>query len=99
LVSQAWKKKPVTELEKPLHSILATLETCRAALAASDSRETAHLVSVAILDLRMRLNQITDMELTALCDAVSPVDARAASAQDRGFSYPPRQRPLLKVVK
>src|SRR5712671_3634468 len=50
------EKTPVAEIEKQLHSILATLETCQAALVASDSRETAQLVSVAILDLRMRLN-------------------------------------------
>ena len=89
----------MAEIEKQLHSILATLETCQAALVASDSRETAQLVSVAILDLRMRLNQITDAELKALCEAMLPPDARAASAQDRKISDAPRQRPLLRLVK
>jgi len=93
------EKTPVAELEKTLHSILATLETCRAALVASDSRETAQLVSVAILELRMKLNQITDAELKALCDAMLSADARAASAQDRESQYAPRQRPLLRLVK
>jgi hypothetical protein len=90
-------KTPVAELEKKLHSILSTLETCRAALVASDSRETAHLVSIAILELRMKLNRITEAELTSLCEAALPADARAA--QDRESQYVPRQRPLLKLVK
>ena len=93
------EKTPVTELEKQLHSILSTLETCRAALVASDSRETAHLVSIAILELRMKLNRITEAELKALCNEMLPADARAASAQDRESQYVPRQRPLLKLVK
>ena len=93
------EKTPVTELEKQLHSILSTLETCRAALVASDSRETAHLVSIAILELRMKLNRITEAELQALCDAPLLADARAAGAQDRESQYVPRQRPLLKLVK
>jgi hypothetical protein len=93
------EKTPVTELEKQLHSILATLETCQTALVASDSRETAHLVSIAILELRMKLNRVTEAELTSLCEAVLPADARAASAQDRESQYVPRQRPLLKLVK
>jgi hypothetical protein len=93
------EKTPVTELEKQLHSILSTLQTCRAALVANDSRETAQLLSIAILELRMKLNQITDAELKALCDVMLPADARAASAQDRGIPHAPRQRPLLKLVK
>jgi len=92
-------KTPVAELEKRLHSILSTLETCRAGLVESDSRETAHLVSIAILELRMKLNQIAEAELKALCEAMLPADARTASAQDRESQYVPRQRPLLKLVK
>jgi hypothetical protein len=89
----------VVEIEKQLHSILATLETCQTALVASDSRETAQLVLIAILQLRMKLNQITDAELKALCDAMLPTDARAASAQGREIPHAPRQRPLLTLVK
>jgi hypothetical protein len=93
------EKTPVTEVEKRLHSILATLETCRAALVESDSCETAQLVSIAILDLRMKVNQIADAELKALCEAILPPDARAPNAQDRESQYVLRQRPLLKLVK
>jgi hypothetical protein len=91
------KKTPVADLEKQLHSILSTLETCRAALVASDSRETAHLVSIAILELRMRLNRVTEAELASLCNEMLPADARGA--EDRKPRYALRQRPLLTVVK
>ncbi len=63
--------------EERLHSILATLEQCRAALVDSSDRDTALLVSVAILDLRMKLNRIADSDLKALCDAMSPDEAPA----------------------
>lgn len=83
--------------QERLHVILATLEQCRAGLIDSPHRETAQLVSVAILELRMRLNGITDSELKALCDAVVGDDAAGERLQ-----YPkatPRRRPLLKLVK
>jgi hypothetical protein len=53
-----------------LHSVLATLEECRTVLNAAASRETALLVSMAILQLRMKLNRIGDSDLKALCDAM-----------------------------
>jgi hypothetical protein len=83
--------------DERLLSVLATLEECRAALASGGNPETAHLVSVAILDLRMKLNRITDAELRALCDEISPVDATIDKTRD---SKPPlRRRPLLRLVK
>ena len=63
--------------EERLRSILATLEQCRAGLIASADRETAQLVSVAILELRMKLNRVAHSELKALCDAMLPDDAPA----------------------
>ena len=33
-------------------------------------RDTAQLISVAILELRIKLNQIDDSELKALCDSM-----------------------------
>jgi hypothetical protein len=53
-----------------MHSILAALEECQTALVASGNRETAQWVSVAILELRIKLNRIADSELKALCDAM-----------------------------
>ena len=80
--------------EERLNSILATLEQCRAALVDSSGRDTALLVSVAILDLRTRLNRIADSDLKALCDAMSPDEAPAERSPQA------QRRPaLLKLVK
>jgi hypothetical protein len=87
----------VFDSDERLLSVLATLEDCRAALANGGNVETAHLVSVAVLDLRMKLNRITDAELRALCDEISPVDATIDKTHE---SKPPlRRRPLLRLVK
>ena len=57
--------------------------------------ETAQLVSVAILDLRMKLNQIGDAELKVLCDEIMRAEEQGGS-DDR----PARRRhPQLRVVK
>jgi hypothetical protein len=83
--------------DERLHSILATLEECRAALIDCANRETAQLLSVAILELRMKLHRVADSELKALCDAMLPDDAPADGSRDP--RAPPRRRPLLKLVK
>jgi hypothetical protein len=82
-----------------LHSILATLEQCRAGLIDSGHRETAQLVSVAILELRMKINRISDSELKALCDAMLPDDAPAGRPQDPRSPQGQRRPPLLRLVK
>ena len=64
--------------EKQLFAILATLEECRAALVANGNPETARLVSVAALDLRMKLGRISEDELIALCEAAQPTAASVA---------------------
>ncbi len=51
-------------------------------------------LSVAILDLRTRLNRIADSDLKALCDAMSPDEAPAERSPEGQ-----RRRPLLKLVK
>jgi hypothetical protein len=89
----------VANSEERLNSILATLEECRAALLDSNDRETALLVSVAILELRMKLNRIADSELKALCDAMLPDEAPAESSQQAKSPQAQRRRPLLKLVK
>jgi hypothetical protein len=79
--------------EERLLSLLATLEECRAYLADKASPETEKLLSLAILELRMELHQVTDAELKALCDLV--VDEQAtqqAEADQRLPSY-------LKLIK
>jgi len=85
---------PVSNSDEQLLSVLATLEECRAVLQDGGSRDTAQLISVAILELRMKLNRIGDEELKALCEAMLPDEARDAK--------PPagqRRRPLLRLVK
>jgi len=85
------------------------LEECRSVLAASGNRDSAHLVSVAALDVRMRLNRIDDAELKLLCDAMTakecaedrPRGARPVRdgqpLQEAAQALP--RRPLLRVVK
>ena len=85
--------------EERLNSILATLKDCRAALIDSSDRDTALLVSVAILELRMKLNRIADSELKALCDAMLPDEAPAERSQQAKSPQAPRRRPLLRLVK
>jgi hypothetical protein len=91
----------VANSEQRLHSIVATLEQCRATLTDSNDRETAQLVSVAILQLRMKLNRIADSELKALCDAMIPDDEPAEEARPPKSPQGQRRRPsaALKLVK
>jgi hypothetical protein len=88
----------VINSDEQLLSVLATLEECRATLAVSGSRDTAQLISVAILDLRMRLNQVSEAELKALCEEMMPGDGSVDRSRDTRSS-PPRRRPLLRLVK
>ena len=89
--------------DEQLLSVLATLEECRAVLLAGGSRDTAQLVSVAILELRMKLNRISDAELKALCEAMLPDEVRPDRSRDpKSDGKPPagqRRRPLLRLVK
>jgi hypothetical protein len=89
----------VANSEARLHSVLATLEECRAALNLSSDRETALLLSVAILQLRMKLNRIADSDLKALCDAMLPDEAPVERSQQAKSPQAQRRRPLLKLVK
>jgi len=89
----------VANSEERLNSILATLDECRAALIDSSDRQTALLVSVAILELRMKLNRIADSELKALCDAMLPDEAPAERSQQVKSPQAQRRRPLLRLVK
>jgi hypothetical protein len=96
LASSATEKTPVANSER-LHSVLATLEDCRAVLLDSSDRETALLVSMAVLDLRMKLHRIADSELKALCDAMSGNEAPAERSHEPKSLQGRRRRPLLKL--
>jgi hypothetical protein len=109
--SQGMETDPVFNSDEQLLAVLAMLEECRSALAASGNRDSAHLVSVAALDVRMKLNRIGDAELRLLCEAMvakeeagnGSHEARplheAKSLQEATSSQTPPRRPLLRVVK
>ena len=60
----------MAEFEANLRAVLTTLEECHASLVRCEDSSTAQLISVAILELRSRLNGIEALELNALCDAM-----------------------------
>lgn len=101
LASSLTGKTPVTNSEEKLHAVLAALEKCQAALVLAGDRDTAQLLSVAILELRIKLNRIEDSELKALCDAV----LRDVEATERPPHPKPHEGPRgrssvsLKLVK
>jgi hypothetical protein len=90
----------VANSDQRLRSIAATLEECRTALVGSNNPETAQLVSLAILQLRMKINRIGDAELKDLCDAMTPDDQAAEMLLDPELP-PDRRHPStrLKLVK
>jgi hypothetical protein len=91
----------VSYFEENLRAVLATLEECQASLILNGDRDTAHLVSVAILELRIKLNRIEDTELKALCDALLRDGETAAKPlQPKPLeSLRPRPPVSLKLVK
>jgi hypothetical protein len=94
------ERAPVINPDEQLLSVLATLDACRTTLVASGHRDTAQLVSVAILELRMKLNGIGDADLKALCDEmVSDQDAPAERPRDAKSSIGQRRPPMLRLVK
>ena len=98
LASSVTEKTLVANSEERLHSILATLEQCRAALVKDGRQETAKLVSLAILDLRLDLGRIPASDLKALCDAMTPDDGPTERSNDPK-SGSQRRRAMLKLVK
>ncbi len=101
LASSVTEETLVANSEERLQAVLATLVECQAALVLGGDRDTAQLVSVAILELRIKLNRIEDAELKALCDAMlrdgeppeRPHDPKSHEGQ------PGRSPVLLKLVK
>ena len=84
--------------DERLASILEMLEECRAGLAAGGNRESADLVSIAILDVRMRLRRIGDAELKALCDEMLAGNS-SPRLRDSKLGPGGKRRPLLRLVK
>jgi hypothetical protein len=79
-----------------LRSIIATLEENRAALVESSNLDAAHILAIAILQLRMRLHGIDGSELNAFCEAVQlhevdrarKADGKAAKDRPLPRHYP-----------
>jgi len=94
-----WESTPVANSEENLLSVLAKLEECRSLLLAGGIRETAELVSVVILELRMKLNEIDDSELKALCEAMTKGKEPTEKLRDLKSAQSQRRRPLLRLVK
>ena len=95
---------PQAHSEERLLSLLATLEECRAFLMDKASLETAKLLSLAILELRMELHQVSDTELKALCDLMVTDDKAAQETKtdtkaDAKADLGPRLPPYLKLIK
>jgi len=89
----------VADSGEPLHSIVAALERCRAILAGNGNPETAQLVSLAILELRMKLNGIDEAELKALCDVMTAEKDRAEDARNSASPQDQRPEASLKLVE
>jgi hypothetical protein len=97
LASSGTEKMPVANSEERLLSLLETLEECRAILMEKASLETARLLSLAILELRMELHKVTDSELKALCDLMVPEDQPPPPDANDGPGL--RLPPYLKLIK
>ena len=93
LAASGVEDMPVANAEERLLARLATLEECQAFLTDRASTETARLLSLAILELRMELHKVTDSELKALCDMIASDDHTEEPAALK------RLPPYLKIVK
>ena len=82
-----------------LRSTLATLEQCRTSLASDAEHDTADLLSVAILQLRMKLKGVTDSELKLLCDLQAAEQQALAARRKAPRGRRRRGRPVLRLVK
>ena len=82
---------PVANTEERLLSLLATLEECQSILLNRANTETARLLSLAILELRMELYKVTDSELKALCDVIASGEQPSETVR--------RLPPYLRLVK
>ncbi len=85
---------PVASTEQRLRSLLETLEECQTFLLDRASEETAKLLSLAILELRMELHKVTDSELKALCDMMA-----SNELQQEPATTTRQLPPYLKLIK
>ncbi len=97
--------KRIQEMQAPysdnrLISVIEALDERRAALIANGDRGAALVLSVAILELRIKLNQIDDLEFRALCDAMYQQEALTEFPPDpKPAPKRRRNRAVLKLIK
>jgi hypothetical protein len=91
----------VAYFEDNSRDVLANLEECQASLVKNGDHDTAQLVSLAILALRIKINRIAESELKALCDAIVLEEEAASKPLPPRPQEGPRPRPpvSLKLVK
>ncbi len=65
-----------------MRSIIANLEENRVALIESANPEAAQILSIAILQLQMRLHRIADSELKALCETMQFQETQRTKKSD-----------------
>ena len=99
-ISQAelTERTPVSHSDEQLQSVLETLDECRKVLNESNNRESAELLSIVILDVRMKLKGIDSADLKALCDEMLRSAGSEPQPPSKQTQDQPR-RPLLRVVK
>lgn len=88
----------MSQSDQQLQSVLDTLEECRRVLNETNSRESAELLSIVILDVRMKLKGIDSADLRALCDEMLRTASGESVHPSKQTQDQPR-RPLLRVVK
>lgn len=84
--------------DEQMLAVLVTLEQCRVALLAAGNRDTAQLISVAILELRMKVNRIDDDDLKTLCDEMLQTE-NPERLREPKLQPGQRRQPLLRLVK
>lgn len=89
----------MSQSDQQLQSVLETLEECRRVLNETGSRESAELLSIVILDVRMKLKGIDSADLRALCDEMLRTTATGESLHPSKQTQDQPRRPLLRVVK
>lgn len=100
LASSVTDKALVDNSERRLHEVVEKLEACRTVLDAGGDWEASQLVSVAILQIRMKLNRIADSDLKALCDAIEPHEEAERAQDPKSRQGRSRLSPaVLKLVK
>jgi hypothetical protein len=91
----------VANSEENLRAVLAALEQCQASLILNGEGDTAQLVSIAILELRIKLGRVEDLEFKALCDLmVSEGEEAGRTVQPKlQAGLRPRSPVALRLVK